>query len=61
MLINTPVPGFPHFYYILDLGSLLLGDVSVMMYDPCTLYVNNVGYWKLVERQTIIEEIIFLN
>ena len=32
MLINTN-PGFPHFYYILgaNLGSLLHGDVSVML------------------------------
>ena len=33
MLINT-YPRFPHFYYILgeNLGSLLHGDVSVMIY-----------------------------
>ena len=27
------------------------------MYDPCTLH--NVGWGRLVERQTIIEEIVF--
>ena len=33
MLINT-YPGFPDFYYILgaNLGSLLYGDVSVMLF-----------------------------
>ena len=28
------------------------------MGDPCTLYMNDVGMGRLVERQTIIEEII---
>ena len=34
--------------------------VILYMYDPCTLYMNNVGWGRLVERQTIIEENIFL-
>ena len=29
------------------------------MYDLCTFYMNNVGWGRLVERQTIIEEIFF--
>ena len=35
LCLSIPIPGFPHFYYILgaNLGSLLHGDVSVMYRD----------------------------
>ena len=29
------------------------------MYDPCTLYMNNVGWGRVVERQIIIVGVIF--
>ena len=29
------------------------------MYDPCSLYMNKCGFGRLVERQTVIEEIYF--
>ena len=32
---------------------------TLYMDDSCTLNMNNVGWGRLVERQTIIEEIIF--
>ena len=39
-IILIPIPDFPHFYYMLggNLGSLLYGDVSVMVSDKTINY-----------------------
>ena len=42
-IILIPTPDFPHFYYMLggNLGSLLYGDVSVMIYHLQVGGTNN--------------------
>ena len=47
-IILIPTPEFPYFYYMLggNLGSLLYGDVSLMIVDEC-ISGTPIGKWNL--------------
>ena len=58
MVINTPTPVFPFFHYILgaNLGSLLHGDVSVMLFFFFFFFNKNKEFLKLLEKYMTLEE-----
>ena len=66
-IILIPTPDFPHFYYILggNLGSLLYGDVSVMLVMPVLLFtvkrkVSWLGKGELIWLSIICHSFVFV-